>query len=264
MGQLSKRDDQRRAFTQQAERYRDAADEDYITARSAYKNNLPCAFLTSAHQCVEKYLKSILLFNSCSTNKFSHDLAALVEELDKKVGFVLQDVPAAYIKFVREYLNVYGFNRYLDSPLAFGIWGGNTPELLALDWIVWYLRRYTKNLFYGDMCGKKLNEVEQIQIEQENYDQQITYLRSPKLKNRPHSYKINRGFLEKVLSEKCYRPARNMLVWKNPCFGGQSRKKLRNYPINSKFISGRERLIGFDLVKDQVKGHWNQKRAKGQ
>ncbi|MBD5749812.1 HEPN domain-containing protein, partial [Citrobacter freundii] len=41
--------------------FRDMADQDYLTARVCFKNNLPFQFLWMSQQAIEKYIKCILL-----------------------------------------------------------------------------------------------------------------------------------------------------------------------------------------------------------
>ncbi len=57
--------------------FRDAADEDYITARWAARNNLHHQFLWSMQQAIEKYLKAALLLNDESISESSHGLPEL-------------------------------------------------------------------------------------------------------------------------------------------------------------------------------------------
>lgn len=52
--------------------FRDAADEDYVVARLAYKKMLGRQFLWSSNQAVEKYLKAASLCNGMDA-RFGHD-----------------------------------------------------------------------------------------------------------------------------------------------------------------------------------------------
>ena len=59
------------------------ADEDYLTARLLYKSNLHRNFFWSAAQCIEKYLKALLLLNGISVKKKGHNLKKLILEVEK-------------------------------------------------------------------------------------------------------------------------------------------------------------------------------------
>jgi len=53
--------------------FRDLADQDYITARIAYRKEFEQQFRWCALQALEKYLKAILIFNSVSAKGLGHD-----------------------------------------------------------------------------------------------------------------------------------------------------------------------------------------------
>src|ERR1700719_3636735 len=61
------------------ESFRNVADEDYISARCAWRMGLMNHFLWSSLQAIEKYLKAFLLFNNRSTKGLSHNVVAAYE-----------------------------------------------------------------------------------------------------------------------------------------------------------------------------------------
>lgn len=59
------------------------ADYDYISARTLFRNGLFDQFLTLSSQAIEKYLKTILLYNRVKNNKSSHNLIYLFKKCKK-------------------------------------------------------------------------------------------------------------------------------------------------------------------------------------
>jgi len=68
----------------------DAADEDYVTARYAWRARLANAFCWSAGQAIEKYTKCALLLNGGSA-KFSHDFSSHFKNLQLICGNLIAD-----------------------------------------------------------------------------------------------------------------------------------------------------------------------------
>lgn len=89
-----------------------------------------------------------------------------------------------------------------------------------LDLAVWELRRYCQVL---NVFGKKL-----IPVEQQMLDFALEELRLSS-SNPRHTFRIPGGYLEEILA-KPKHPARDGLVWHNPCYGVRNRKtvKVRN------------------------------------
>lgn len=67
------------------------ADENYITARWCAINRLNTDFLWLAVHALEKYLKSVLLVNDCSSKDYSHDIARLYAAVKGIAGPLLPD-----------------------------------------------------------------------------------------------------------------------------------------------------------------------------
>lgn len=97
--------------------FRDVADRDYIAARILYRHDLKLQFLWSSLQAIEKYLKSVLLFNGRSAKGYGHDLEKLFSALPKEIPDINFDFPADVEDFVR-YLAKFGANRYFDNPFG--------------------------------------------------------------------------------------------------------------------------------------------------
>ena len=69
----------RHAFAKQC--FFDIADCDYVGARTLFRNECWDQFLYLAHQCIEKYLKAILLFNDIKYQKGRHNLEKLLVQM---------------------------------------------------------------------------------------------------------------------------------------------------------------------------------------
>ena len=134
---------------------RDQADRDYITARQIYGLGFADQFMWQAQQCLEKYLKSAILYNWALPHEggtlpsplgarkrksdgrmgYGHDLPRLLADL-----IAIQpwqpDIPTATTKHI-EHFHRMGLNRYSDQHVyRFG------DELLKLDESVWHVRRW--------------------------------------------------------------------------------------------------------------------------
>ena len=71
--------------------FRDAADEDYLVARSAVKLGLIHQFCWSSQQCLEKYIKAILLLNS-KPIVASHSLISMWDSCCEICGDLLPSI----------------------------------------------------------------------------------------------------------------------------------------------------------------------------
>ena len=115
--------------------FRDVGDEDYISARMAFRTALVEPSLWASQQAVEKYLKCILLLNRIPGAHVKHKLGLAVETI-KTSGRIRLDLTAPTSHFI-EYLDDFGPFRYLEiSNVAFG------EHLTSLDRATWELRRY--------------------------------------------------------------------------------------------------------------------------
>ncbi len=61
--------------------FRDRADSDSVMARAAFKMKLFPSYMWNAHQAIEKFLKSILVLNICTSRGLGHNLNKAVQRL---------------------------------------------------------------------------------------------------------------------------------------------------------------------------------------
>ena len=182
----------RRSFVKQS--FLDVADYDYIGARTLFRNECWDQFLYLAHQCIEKYLKAILLFNDIKHPRGGHDLEELLAKF-QKIKTVKPEKETG--DFIKE-LNSTQFVRYLSAPIF-----AKKDYLIKLDKAVWDLRLFCRPRDYQ----YKIN--------------------GEQIKNRLLDYSIAGGkiiffgCLEKVLENKKgkFTKPRDNLVWKNFSFG---------------------------------------------
>lgn len=93
----------------------DTGDEDYITARWLFLNQLSRQFFWSAAQSLEKYLKAALLLNGHSVKKYNHDLIGLF----KKASNFARSLIPPHLK-APEQVRLFSENRNL--------WGDSATE----------------------------------------------------------------------------------------------------------------------------------------
>jgi hypothetical protein len=60
--------------------FRNVADADYISARLAYRAQLPIQFLWASQQALEKYLKFILFLERIKVEKLGHELTPALKD----------------------------------------------------------------------------------------------------------------------------------------------------------------------------------------
>jgi len=178
--------------------FRDLADEDYICARLAYRNQLSSQFRWCSLQAIEKYLKAILLFNNLSAKSLGHNLEAALKRV-RDIPDLEFEVPQDVEEFTT-YLTAHGADRYFSKATY-------VPEnaLVSLDRSVWFVRRFCFYMRDRDPEGNSLLPY---------------YRRVAKCEwacQNPHKYKIRGGFLEKVVAEQL--APYKALVWKNFFYG---------------------------------------------
>lgn len=102
----------RNAFIKRS--FRDTADRDYISARILHRNRLVEQFLWQALQCIEKYLKAILLFNNKGTKHLNHNISqALNDALSiEGLGVTVTKRTSDFVDSINEE----GPNRYFSYP----------------------------------------------------------------------------------------------------------------------------------------------------
>ena len=97
--------------------FRDIADNDYLSARILFRNELIQQAYWFSEQAVEKYLKSILLFNHISIKSLGHDLEKALSKVESISHFKIElpeDVRALIVE-----LNNEGKNRYYEYPYSY-------------------------------------------------------------------------------------------------------------------------------------------------
>jgi HEPN domain-containing protein len=195
--------------------FRDQADRDYIAARLSYRAQLRDQFLWSALQALEKYFKSILLFNFRPTLGFGHDLVKLHDQVQGVHATFVQHPPR--LREFAKYLKTYGQNRYLTT-LAWTM----GDELPQLDEVVWCLRRYCQYFHF------EVTETDGQTIDL--YERLIAEIDPVSRRSDPRRYLPHRdGILETVVRRPRDDFARTGLIWKNLFCGGGSNRSV-TYP----------------------------------
>lgn len=190
----------------------DVADNDYLSARILFRNELIQQAYWFSQQSVEKYLKTILLYNENSILKIGHNLELalnLVDHLPNLKVELPDDVREGIIE-----LNRQGTNRYYEYPYSF-----SNITYFNLDKIVWHLRRYCiPNNIIIPVGDTKVNY----------QDFMIKIAHNEKYKKKPSKYKLSSlGVLEKILDDK-KSIKRKHLVWKNQFYGETQKSKIKN------------------------------------
>lgn len=206
--------------------FRNIADQDYITARWCYKSRLSIQFCWMAQQCVEKYLKAILLFNKQSATGLNHNIINAVQRLKENTNFSFS-LTKETNNFLA-YINEYGPARYLEWPTL--VFDG---ELEKLDKAVWELRLYCRPIMDFECQGKIISTIED----------EIKDIEKWLSSKTPFKFSIANGYLEKVISNK-KNPQREPLIWANNFFGNR-----KNSTKINKFVNLRTPFHGFSIEK---------------
>ena len=216
------------------------ADREYILARESYFNNFDIQFLWLAHQAIEKYLKSILLYNRSSAKEINHDLNKAIKKiiLINEIKFVITDEEKEYIIN----LNINGQNRYFDKKLLL-----DASYLNMLDKTVWSIRRYCDNYWYKD---HNFNE----KCNRKDFNEKIDFLTSNLNLSNPVNFRLNHGFIEKIFEKKS-STAYKMLVYKNFYYGSRRKNKIKNteYHISRGSPVNINIEEGFEILNKYVK-----------
>jgi HEPN domain-containing protein len=217
------------------------ADKDYLTARMCYKYGFFENFVWCSQQCIEKYIKSVLLYNDYSTTEVGHNLKTGMD-LINQIPDVDWDFNDVYNSFVLNYLNDYGVNRYFESPIRnmfpvsfFVNWAKshhfnpksetnsgyfafvnsdeykNSNYLNQLDNSVWQIRRYCLNIPF------------QRQYSPFRISKYLEFIIRKDVKEYPSKYKPD-GFLRDVQQGKIGNDVKKVLLWRNKYFSLKNRK----------------------------------------
>jgi HEPN domain-containing protein len=178
--------------------FRDIADQDYISARAAFRHQFDFHFRWCGLQAVEKYLKAILLYNQESSKSISHNLLLALRRV-RGIQDLEFELPPRVEGFI-EYLDRYGRDRYFSYTTYL-------PEgaLTALDETVWYIRRFCFYMRGRLPTGELL------------LPKYVAKAKSHLLERQPHRYRLVGGYLERVLDQRL--PGYRDLVWKNFYYG---------------------------------------------
>jgi len=129
---------------------RDIADRDYIASRIMFRAILFENFHWTALQTIEKYLKSIILFNTLvDIRRYSHIILKLIDVVKKKVGVDFHFTEEEYNLLSR--IESYGNGRYGDLCLSFyssGLGDNHHNDLDTFDTIIYKIRKYCQNMTY--------------------------------------------------------------------------------------------------------------------
>jgi HEPN domain-containing protein len=186
--------------------FRDIADQDYIAARFSFRAGLVPQYLTSSTQCIEKYLKAILLLNRVKATKVQHNINACMVKAEE-LPFSIQ-LKQRHLDFI-ERLTQNTPSRYFEKSHHV-----QPYELWDLDSTVWHIRRYCRVLDHVIEAEK--GKIEALPLEL------ASLIRAEK---KPMAHRIIGGKLEKII-EKKDDSARPMLIWKNLYFGSRNRSTI--------------------------------------
>lgn len=184
---------------------RHIADSDYLASRSCYKYGCILQSYWFAQQAIEKYFKSILLFNQKKFKhlKNGHDLEKLID-LIESIDCMVLDFTSDVIEFITK-VNNQGGNRYRTYYQE-----SDEKMLFMLDKSVWQIRRYSYYL-NSEVHGYKLFE--------DNLNNIHLKL---KIKNK-NEHTIVGGHLEWILKAR-KKPQIEILEWNNLYFGRKNQK----------------------------------------
>lgn len=192
--------------------FRDFADQDYISARIAYRMEFDQQFRWCALQAIEKYFKAILIYNRRSAKGLGHNLEMALERVTEipDLGFSL---PARDSEELVSFLSRYGTDRYLSHPTHL-----RDGALLTLDKTIWAIRRYC--FFMHQVVERNGTEVPLFELNKKRAT-------DPYYEDQRQKYKIFRGYLEKVIEKRL--PSYDALVWKNFYYGRIKKHRIKNF-----------------------------------
>jgi len=228
--------------------FRKQADFDYVSARMNFRMCLRQQFLWSGQQAIEKYLKAILLYNGKSARyfqlpnskrkEFGHNLLALNDEV-KSIDYLVYELPGWSPQFLRYLSELGGFNRYLSRNSY------NTRDALhKLDELAWNIRRYCQYITdRGTGCKAPVDGMKESIIRSIN---------NPTYKEKPVSFNLFGGELEKIVKRPTNDPARKALIWTNLYYGKRNRKVVSFRAMSSFEVPPQNRRWFSDEVKREI------------
>lgn len=234
-------DEQKRHLHALAANFRDYADRDYIAARTLYRYDCLDQFLYLAHQAIEKYLKSILLFNYVkrprnATGGKWHDLNYLYHLCKSNISYFQLHFDSEELI---DHLSSYNLVRYPDFPFH-----GKRESLLLLDKLVWQLRFF---------CHRDPVHVE-------NLVKTIGWEKLEQAKYRNIGNVQIYGYVEDVLKNRNNKHGleRQNLIWKNFYYGKRRKKSItfrggfwsKNNHLFA--LSPQEQKKAYEAIKDYI------------
>ena len=228
---------------------KERADHDYISARMCYFNDDMPNFFWLGAQAIEKYLKSIALYNRMHVKTYSHDLKRLYVDLNKRIQLDLVKIfptsidilgieifyktgdkkgkPYESFEDFLERMHRLGMNRYLSYSVA-----AMGDELIKLDASVFILRQYCYPLIKKKMpSGKSFREVYKNMADQ-------------------GSFRITDGYMDRVINRDL--PNKEWLLKENFYFP-EKRPIIQNTHKSSSFIHPIDRRFEEAMHKDSSK-----------
>lgn len=188
--------------------FRDTADGDYISARTAIRNKLYYPFLWSAAQAIEKYLKCILVLNEASSKNLGHNLGRCIRRVERETAITISLSPreSALIDKLKDLDG----DRYLTKSYT-----GEDQDLVALDLLTWRLRQLCSPLGFDPASGEYRADL---------WLSDATRILGLTI-GKANDGLVEGGFVEKILADNKH-PARKNLVWRNPGYHSSRRKRI--------------------------------------
>ena len=151
--------------------FRDTADENYISARSAFFDQRDGDFWWLSLHAVEKYLKTILLMNGRKTIKLRHDIVKIMREvksLDSRL------VPPPFAKpHISGLFNWHSYpddkffkrlNEYGSPDNPYGTYGNTVvcDDLVRVDQLIFWARRHACPHQYKHSSGIIIDRIDDL------------------------------------------------------------------------------------------------------
>lgn len=149
-------DNQKAIIYNVAKHFLDLADEDYLSARLLYKNWFHEQFIILGQQAIEKYLKSILLYNLISIKEKWHNLWKLFEDVNLKLNVNIEDYKEIESKILYFFEWAENIKYRVDWSYV------NHESLIYLDKFLFFYRKYCQSKYrfrYDNIFQWKLEKI---------------------------------------------------------------------------------------------------------
>lgn len=189
----------------------ETADSEYVIARLAFRSELYLQFYWSSLHAIEKYLKTILIFNRISTKKLGHNVNSQIIGKVRELGIDPLKHSSDRTHSFFQSLEAYGNNRYLDNS-----WHVIGNELDLLDELVSATRRYCCDLrrhtsmkVNDDIFNKEVDRIAQLNSKEAYYGCNFSaiYEKSTPFKKDALNWN-NRYFNLELMETECSLPPR--------------------------------------------------------